>query len=110
MVGIAVYSQTAATSSQICVKGPSVFLGYYRDDEKTREALDEDGWLHSGDIGKWEENGTLKIIDRKKHIFKLSQVSKVLVATLLPPHSSPSPSLLTPPLPPPHFTGRIRGP
>lgn len=58
---------------EICVYGTNVFKGYYKDEEKTKEALTSDGWYKTGDIGTWENNGTLKIVDRVKNIFKLQQ-------------------------------------
>ncbi|CAF1488004.1 unnamed protein product [Adineta ricciae] len=58
---------------ELCIKGSNVFKGYYRDEEKTREAIDSEGWLHTGDIAKWTPTGQIQIVDRKKHMFKLAQ-------------------------------------
>lgn len=58
---------------EVCMRGPGIFVGYYKDETKTNEAIDKDGWFHSGDVGMVNaKNGSLKIIDRKKNIFKLS--------------------------------------
>jgi long-chain acyl-CoA synthetase len=61
-----------AEDGEILVKGPSVMIGYYKEPELTAEAIDEEGWFHTGDIGKMETGGFLRITGRKKEIFKTS--------------------------------------
>jgi long-chain acyl-CoA synthetase len=61
-----------ASDGEILCKGHNVMIGYYKDNELTKSVFDKEGWFHTGDIGEWVEGKFLKITDRKKEIFKLS--------------------------------------
>lgn len=60
------------SQGEVWMRGGSITPGYFKRDDITAETLTEDGWLQTGDIGEWNENGTLSIIDRKKNLVKLS--------------------------------------
>ena len=57
-----------ADDGEILIKGPTIFAGYYKDEESTRAVLTDDGWLRSGDVGELDQDGFLTVTDRKKDI------------------------------------------
>ncbi|KAK6042554.1 long-chain-fatty-acid CoA ligase 5 domain protein [Cooperia oncophora] len=63
----------AQDKGEVCFRGAAVMKGYFMDEELSKKTIDEEGWLHTGDIGEWQPNGSLKIIDRKNALFKLAQ-------------------------------------
>ena len=71
-----------ADDGEILAAGPNIFAGYHKDPAATAEALTEDGWLRTGDIGSWTEDGFLRIVDRKKDIVVLASGKNVPPANI----------------------------
>ena len=59
-------------AGEICVKGPQVMVGYLNKPEETKKAIDEDGYMHTGDVGIFDEEGYIKIVDRTKDMINVS--------------------------------------
>src|SRR3546814_6508622 len=75
---------------EVLIRGYNLFDGYYRDAEKTAEALDADGWYHSGDIGSLDENGHIMFHGRFKDMLKVGgeNVAAAEVETALAKHTA----------------------
>lgn len=71
-----------AGDGEILARGPNVMIGYYKDPEMTASVIDPDGWFHTGDVGKFEKEGQLRITGRKKEIFK-SSLGKYIAPELI---------------------------
>jgi long-chain acyl-CoA synthetase len=79
-------SKDTPPRGELCLRGVNIMLGYFKDPEKTAEEIDKDGWLHTGDIAKRNEDGTFSIIDRISNVFKLgASVPGVQGAVLIAP-------------------------
>jgi long-chain acyl-CoA synthetase len=78
-VGLPVPKMEAKTAAdgELLLRGPTVFAGYYKNEQATREAVDEEGWLHTGDVAEIDADGFIKITDRKKDILVTAGGKKV---------------------------------
>src|SRR5262249_41089814 len=69
-------------ANEILVRGPDPFAGYLDDPQATRAAVDADGWLHTGDVGEWQDGENLRIVDRERD-FIVTAGGKTLSPSLI---------------------------
>lgn len=69
-------------NGEVLIKSPATMMGYYKDEERTREAMSEDGFLKTGDKGEMDEMGRLKLTGRTKEMFKTSKGKYIAPAAL----------------------------
>ncbi|KAI7869558.1 hypothetical protein BDF14DRAFT_1782639 [Spinellus fusiger] len=75
-------TNTPRPQGEVWIRGPTVTKGYWKREDITKEMITEDGWLMTGDIGEWNDNNTLNIIDRKKNLVKMSNGEYIAIEKL----------------------------
>ncbi|KAK7075059.1 hypothetical protein SK128_006952 [Halocaridina rubra] len=78
----------SSSTGEICLKSPATMTGYFNNDEATSATVDKDGWVHTGDVGFFDEEGYMKIVDRTKELIKVKglQVSPSELEEILRQH------------------------
>ncbi|ORY39427.1 acyl-CoA synthetase [Rhizoclosmatium globosum] len=89
-------SNVPRPQGEVWLRGPSVMKGYYKQPQLTSEAFSEDGWLKTGDIGEFNEDGALILIDRKKNLIKLSNGEYIALEKLEANYKSYAIALIQP--------------
>ena len=82
--------QKLGPDGELLIKGPNIMKGYWKKPKLTASAIEEDGWLHTGDLAEIDEDGYVKIIGRSKAIIKLStgkMISPALIESMIVPYS-----------------------
>jgi long-chain acyl-CoA synthetase len=87
------FTSNVPEQGEVWIRGDSVAPGYYENEEETAAAY-EDGWFKTGDIGEWDSNGHLRLIDRKKNLVKTLNGEYIALEKVRPPPLSPGCKIL----------------